>query len=680
MSLSNKFKYDKVKKNINHIKNTESYINFFNVEDSSNSIQDITAIVGDNGNGKTTLLKLIADLLKINENNIQSEFIIIISENYTDFKIYTNINDLIIPENNDEIKLKYEAFIFGYHDNIFEIANKLKLVYYSNAFDNSATIDNGIEHENVFDISTMYLMKNDKLVSELDDSLMSHIQAEYIRQIEFVASYQNSERHLKFDIPKEIYIDTKGIDKKMEKLIDLVTPDVYYKDNHNMMEEEYFNRENLVDALESIKYKFDESIKNYVLDPQSYTKIRLVYLHLVISLYSYIKDLDFSRIDVSDIDRVIYFDQVLNKNNIINSCIKYEEEYGLFLDDLEIKSILNDIEKNSILSPLFLDYVNDTVIYDINKIMVILKETDSKLYKEVKKSKKTEIKYIKSKLFEFFEAVCLEGIYEGIIEIFWPLSTGQYNLLSLYSRLHELYDSMSENHKSDEHNIILLLDEGENSLHPRWQQQYVKSIIDLVDDIFDNANIQIILTTHSPILLSDIPGDNVIYINRNRENIKTFGSNIYNLYRQGFFLNGSNFGILGDFATEKLKKVGEILFKWENEISNIEELTINKNNILNEKEDKETQIKELEKKKNELFNEVREKSTDELEYCKKIINIIGEKFIRDTMLDQYNDICKRLEVKKENSNNVYEIKDQFDQLSIEEQNEFIKYIIEKRKK
>jgi len=684
LSLANKFKYDKVNKKIDHIKNTESYINFFNVEDSYNNIQDIIAIVGDNGNGKTTLLKLIADLVKINEDGFQSDFIIVISENYIDFKIYTSIDDLIIPENNDEINLKYESFIYGYNDNIFAIANKLNLVYYSNAFDNSATIDNGIKHENVFDISTMNLMKNDKLVSELDDSLMNHIQSEYIRQIEFVTSYQNSEKHLKFDIPKEIYIDTKGIDKRMGRLIDLVTPDEHYKYSNNITEEEYFNRDNLANALESIKYKFDESIKKYVFDASSYTKIRLVYLHLVISLCSHIEKLDLSRIDLIDIDEFINLNEALDKNNIINSCIEYGEEYGLLLNHLRTRSILNDIEeKHNILSPLVLDYANDTVIYDINKIMVILEKTDPQLYKKVKKSKKNEAKYIKSMVLELFKVVCLEGIYEGMIEIFWPLSTGQYNLLSLYSRLHELYNSISENHKSDEHNIILLLDEGENTLHPRWQQQYVKSIIDLVDDIFDNANVQIILTTHSPILLSDIPGDNVIYLNednKHSENLKTFGSNIYNLYRQGFFLNGSNFGILGDFATEKLKKVGEILFKWENEINNIEELTINKANVLNEKEDKQTQIKGLEKKKSELLNEVREKATDELEYCKKIINIIGEKFTRDTMLEQCNDVCKRLEVEKENSDNVYEIKDQFDQLSIEEQNEFIKYIIEKRKK
>lgn len=680
MSSSNKFKYDKVKNKIDHLENKESYIDFFNCENSSNNIQDIIAIVADNGNGKTTLLKLITDLVRINEDSFYSDFIIVISEEHIDFKIYTNINDLDIPEDNDEANIKYESLILGYDDNISAIADKLNMLYYSNAFDNSAMIDNGKKHENVIDISTMYLIKDNRQ----DDSLMNYIQSEYIRQIEFVTSYQNSEKHLKFDIPKEIYINTEGIDTRMQKLINLVENDKYYKDSSNITDEEYDYRENFTSALESIRYKFNESFEKYMLDACSYTKARLLYLHLVKDIYSYMKDLDFSRLDFYLVSEVMNFSEALDKNNIINSYIEYEKNNELSFCDFRPKAILNGIEtKDTLLSPLALNYANNTLIYDIDKILLVLKETNFKLYKEVKKSKATETKYIKSIVYEFFELVCLKGINESMIEIFWPLSSGEYNLLSLYSRLHKVCNSMSENYKYSEYNIVLLLDEGENSLHPKWQQQYVKSIIDLIDDLFDNANIQIILTTHSPILLSDIPGDNVIYLNKDNkhtEKLKTFGSNIYNLYRHGFFLNGSNFGILGDFSTEKLEEVGDIISKWENELNNIEKLTITSENILNEKEDKQTQIKRLEKKKYELLKETREEATDELEYCKNIINIIGEKFIRDTMLEQYNDVCKRLEVEKVNSDSVCEIKDQFEKLTKEEKNEFIKYIIEKRKK
>ena len=47
---------------------------------------------------------------------------------------------------------------------------------------------------------------------------------------------------------------------------------------------------------------------------------------------------------------------------------------------------------------------------------------------------------------------------------------------------------------------VLLIDEIENHLHPRWQ----KSILAIIRQLF--PNLQIILTTHSPFILSSLPG------------------------------------------------------------------------------------------------------------------------------------------------------------------------------
>lgn len=645
MSLSNRFEYDKINKKIDHIKYTKRYNNFFNINNSSNNIQDIIAIVGGNGNGKTTLLKVIAEIIRIDEDYNQSDFIIVISENNTDFKIYSNINNLSIHKDNGENGLTYETFTYGYDNNISAIADKLKLIYYSNALDNSATINNRPCHENIFDISTTYLMKS---YNETNNSFIDYIQSEYMKQIEFVTSYQNSEKHLKFNIPKEIYIDTTGIDKKMETLINLVTPVEHYNYSSNITEEEYFNRENLENALESIKYKFDESIKKYVLDVQSYTKVRLVYLHLVKSLYSHIKDLDLSRIDLRDINQFIYFDEALDKNNIINSCIEYGEEHGVLLEELSTRSILNDIEnKDYILSPLTLEYSNDTLIYDINKLRAIFEKKNSRKKKNF--SKEIETQYIKSSVYDFYKLLCLDGLNEDMIEIFWPLSTGEYNLLSLYSRLYEVYKLM----EGDNNSIILLLDEGENSLHPRWQQQYVKSIIDLIDDLFDNVNVQIILTTHSPILLSDIPGDNVIYLNKNNkhtENLKTFGANIYDLYNNSFFLDNSvTTGVIGTFADGKIKNIIGRLNNIENELNKIK--TSNEGIGDEDKDTLNCQLKEI----------------------KIVIDFIGEKVVKNVLVEKYIEVEKLItQLEKKDS----KIEEYYKSLDLDQKKELIRLLLD----
>jgi predicted ATP-binding protein involved in virulence len=50
---------------------------------------------------------------------------------------------------------------------------------------------------------------------------------------------------------------------------------------------------------------------------------------------------------------------------------------------------------------------------------------------------------------------------------------------------------------------LLLIDEAENHLHPRWQKRFIRGILDVF------PNLQIIATTHSPFLLASVPGARV---------------------------------------------------------------------------------------------------------------------------------------------------------------------------
>ncbi len=52
-------------------------------------------------------------------------------------------------------------------------------------------------------------------------------------------------------------------------------------------------------------------------------------------------------------------------------------------------------------------------------------------------------------------------------------------------------------------NVFLYLDEADLSLHPRWQQRYVSWILKFVTSYFINCSVQILIATHSPIMLSD---------------------------------------------------------------------------------------------------------------------------------------------------------------------------------
>jgi predicted ATP-binding protein involved in virulence len=140
-------------------------------------------------------------------------------------------------------------------------------------------------------------------------------------------------------------------------------------------------------------------------------------------------------------------------------------------------------------------------------------------------------------------------------------------------------------------NFLFLLDEPSNDLHPLWQKKLLLFLI----DTFKNREekIHFILTSHSPFILSDLPKQNVIFLEKdektgncinvtNKVDINPFGANIHTLLSHGFFMKD---GLMGEFAKEKI----------------------------------DTAITYLNKK---ILTK------EELDYCENIISIIGEPIIK----------------------------------------------------
>ena len=53
-------------------------------------------------------------------------------------------------------------------------------------------------------------------------------------------------------------------------------------------------------------------------------------------------------------------------------------------------------------------------------------------------------------------------------------------------------------------NYVLLFDEIDLGLHPEWQRKWISRALPIIEKIFDDKHLQIIITSHSPIFLSDI--------------------------------------------------------------------------------------------------------------------------------------------------------------------------------
>ena len=136
------------------------------------------------------------------------------------------------------------------------------------------------------------------------------------------------------------------------------------------------------------------------------------------------------------------------------------------------------------------------------------------------------------------------------------LSSGEYTFLSVFGRLNNL---KFEKKKS----ILLLIDEAELTLHPQWQKLFISLFIDFISEKFKQHKVQVILTSHSPFILSDLPpncvillekGDKTFVVDSLKSKNETFGANVHELFTDSFFLQD---GLIGEFARRKIEALVE---------------------------------------------------------------------------------------------------------------------------
>jgi hypothetical protein len=149
------------------------------------------------------------------------------------------------------------------------------------------------------------------------------------------------------------------------------------------------------------------------------------------------------------------------------------------------------------------------------------------------------------------------------------LSTGEDALLGQYSRFYEVKSRIKQR------NILILIDEGDLYFHPQWQKEYLTRLLQFIPFIFPRKQIQFVITTHSPFIASDLPKQNLIFLEKGEDGSciiadpldqpETFGANIHELFTNSFFLAN---GLMGEFAREKIEQ----LITDVNEMQHISEL------------------------------------------------------------------------------------------------------------
>lgn len=152
---------------------------------------------------------------------------------------------------------------------------------------------------------------------------------------------------------------------------------------------------------------------------------------------------------------------------------KLQSDYGYYLSDL-VKELTERINSNSSITKAELDKINERKNLFISLVNECFSETRKTLSND-----STKLVFLKENAI---------GIYPK------DLSSGEKQLLIIL--LTVLLERGEE--------FILMLDEPEISMHISWQYKLIDMILQL------NPNVQIILTTHSPMIFSDGWGDKAI--------------------------------------------------------------------------------------------------------------------------------------------------------------------------
>lgn len=206
--------------------------------------------------------------------------------------------------------------------------------------------------------------------------------------------------------------------------------------------------------------------------------------------------------------------------------VDYSEKTACMKKSLSIKQKSGSVEEfydyNLLYELIFLKY------YERNKIIKLLDIEPNKRF------------FIRNKLFtSFFTLETLQDIecvFESVMRTLsiqgttlGDFSSGQYVKLSFMSKLYWFLNGAKKLAKynnrqyrqelfSDKEVLpkgggaIIFIDEGELYYHPEWQRRYIEELLELVNSIEGDSKIQIIISTNSPFMLSDVLQEDIVYL------------------------------------------------------------------------------------------------------------------------------------------------------------------------
>lgn len=534
---------------------TTDYFDLF----KNSAIQNITGIIGTNGSGKTSLLKILN--LVYSQKPLDNRFIAIFEDvqsskyfiyNYKAMDHYfdqkQDIN-VILQQKGEFSKEMQERGKIVINEGKAPF-NDVDLIFYSNLYSNQN--DNYLKRDNSLNRSVDYQTIKSLTVYRLREYLRDFDRKKNNRNL-FIEESYNPLSLYHNDKLKRLITFLANADSKLALFFqdDIPFPDTLtIWPNESIFENIHATVSTILEDFEDIFPFYDFCVKNNSIEnnPKQRLKNAIIY-------------------------NLFFFS--------FNNEFFTKDDLGEVQAFIKQQPLDNSIYEN--INTFLMTQVGTRTNREINKVKEVLLKLDS-LLKNVPVNLATglfssgsfELGINKSlwRLLSNLNAFTDNNSEPMFTVNLNPFSAGAGAILGQFSEFFEALKHIKNK------NVLVTIDEGELYMHPEWQRKYVYSLFNFFDYFGKKlkVNFQIIVTSHSPFLVSDIPKYNLVYMKKREAGMTevipslnqkaTLGGNIFQLFQSGFYMKE----FIGEFATNIINEAIYFLNGKESSFNTLQEV------------------------------------------------------------------------------------------------------------
>lgn len=523
--------YNPGNKKLSIMPNPKHIPNFFSAK-----VQAVTGIIGANGAGKSNLFEFVKYLLASFSENSSTVYEVINAVVVFEGYVFSHV-DIEISNEAELSGMGFELIRFKDSLSNFVDENSQDLptlpeddhkifensyIYYSGIFD-------GREDDYLFelmDISTNFLLNSatnepryvDYRVYQYGpkiDSLTAYHIFETERQIDFLA---NNELELPIKLPNSVLIQVEE------------------KHNKNFEDIKTHLQENGLEEFSNIvHFRWGDTESS---DPLVIKRIyRRMFIYKLLIVLQYRKPRIFDNVGRDEFEQIIFDDQ----DELLVEILRGAETLDIrtLLEKLdEVLEVSSGRKRRGVYDSLFEYFDVIDMPLDEDRLPLLL---------------------------QFFKAYDQAIGAFGFLAFHWEgLSSGELAIFNIYARFNYAFQFAKV---ANSKHVVILLDEVETNLHPAWQIRLLNDLLYFFNKKLQEKTLQIILTSHSPFLVSDLPKTMINFLDKDEDgncvivdallNIKnTFGANVNTLYTDSFFLNQT---LMGEFAKGKIDRLIRVI-------------------------------------------------------------------------------------------------------------------------